>query len=254
MNSCFRKKCVEVFVRHCHLSMVSQHKQRFPGFSRELCFHNFINTVDHDLVNVTFLLDTHYPMEEEHFVKRQKLYPVIEINEGTESGSFLQLLNYVTQLKLSEETIIYFLEDDYIHRPHWGEVLIEGFTLSDADYITLYDHRDKYCDSSYRHLLSTLYHTRSCHWRTTPSTTNTYAMRFKTLEQHLPIHRAFSLDCKVTRDHEKFCKLQNEGALLLSPIPGWSTHAEPALASPCIPWENYFTSEIRTGTPGTLGT
>ncbi len=228
---------IELFVRHCHFSAISQHKQRFPEFTKRRCYENFLRNLD-SRVRVTFLLDTYHPMDTTHFVKEQTRYPVIEIKEGKETGSFLRLLDHVMQRELDPETIVYFLEDDYIHRPRWVDILLEGFTLPQADYVTLYDHKDKYFAQAYKNLKTKLYHTASCHWRTTPSTTNTYAMKFKTLKRDLKIHREFSSKGAISKDHEKFCKLHKTGAQLLSPIPGWSTHAEPDFASPCISWEN----------------
>jgi len=228
---------IELFVRHCHYSLASAHKARMPFFSKERCFENLVNTIDCANVNVTFFLDTFHPMEGEHFLRRQSQYPVIEIKAGQEAGSFLQLLDHVSSLKLAADTIIYFLEDDYIHRSGWIKILQEGFTLPNVDYVTLYDHRDKYFYAMYSEMRSKIYHTVSCHWRTTPSTTNTYAMRFETLKKHLPVHRAYSEGRQITADHEKFCKLSESGAALVSAIPGWATHAEPDFASPCFDWE-----------------
>jgi hypothetical protein len=233
-------KPIEVFVRHCHFSEVSVNKKRFDAFTRKGCYDNLIATLNPELVNVTFLLDTFHPSQDIHFVKQQTRFPIVTIEEGTETGSFLKLLDYVMGLNLSDETIVYFLEDDYLHRPKWGEVMLEGFSLPEIDYMTLYDHRDKYFASDYKKLTSKLYHTASCHWRTTPSTTNTYAMRFKTLKKHLKYHKKYSLGCRITRDHQKFCKLTKKGAQLISAVPGFATHAEPAYASPCFEWESLF--------------
>jgi hypothetical protein len=232
-----KKENILVFVRHCHFSSVSQHKKRPEGFSRQACYQNFILTLgERKDVEVTYLLDAFVPSGEPHFIHAQTRYPVIEIKEGTETGSFLYLLDHVSQLKVSPDTIIYFLEDDYLHREGWVDLLLEGFSLPGVDYITLYDHRDKYSEM-YQSLESKLFHTQSCHWRTTPSTTNTYAMRHGTLVRDLEIHRQFSLGRKVSADHEKFCELRARGSVLISPMPGWSTHAEPEFASPCVDWE-----------------
>jgi hypothetical protein len=57
-------------------------------------------------------------------------------------------------------------------------------------------------------------------------------MRFSTLKEHLSIHRRFSQGRKISADHDKFCCLGKKGAMLISPIPGWSTHAEKEFASP----------------------
>lgn len=228
---------IEVFVRHCHFSTISAHKKRIPNLTREICFENFMSTLQKTHVNVTFLLDTFQHMEKPHFVKAQRRFPVIEICEGTEAGSFLRLLDHVASRKFDPETILYFLEDDYFHREGWVEILREGFTLKEADYLTLYDHRDKYFHPAYATLHSKLFHTASCHWRTTPSTTNTFALRAKTLLRDLEIQRAFSTGVKISKDHDKFCKLAEQGSTLISCIPAWSTHTEAEFSSPCIPWE-----------------
>lgn len=230
------QKKIEVFVRHCISSSASQHKKRFQNFSRELCNKNLLETIDLEKANLTFFLDTAKGSLNDHFLKDEKRFPVIEVKEGSETGSFLQLLNYVESLNLHPDTTIYLLEDDYLHRPGWTKVLLEGLQI--ADYATLYDHRDKYFFPMYEKLTSRIFITKTCHWRTTPSTTNTFACSMKTLQKHLPIHRRFSEGRSITADHEKFCELQSLGTTLISPLPGWSTHAEPEFASPCIDWES----------------
>jgi hypothetical protein len=235
-----KKPKIEVFVRHCNFSEVSQHKNRLTGFTRQKCYENLLSTLDPKKVNVTYLLDTFHSSNKPHFVLNQTDSPVIEIKEGTETGSFLHLLDHVASLKLDPETIVYFLEDDYLHREGWADVLLEGFMIPEASYVTLYDHRDKYFLPLYKELTSKIFHTVSCHWRTTPSTTNTYAMKYQTLMQQLPIHRQFSLGRKISADHDKFLELSRQGAFLISSLPGWSTHVEQNLASPCFEWEFFF--------------
>jgi len=172
----------------------------------------------------------------ETFLKSER--NILEIHEGTEAGSFLRLLEYIANLNLHPEAIVYIVEDDYLHRPGWIPVLLEGFKISNVDYVTLYDHKDKYF--LYPELKSHVFATRSCHWRTTPSTTNTFATRYKTLMRDLLVHQQFSKGRSVTADHQKYCQLHSQGAILISCLPAWSTHAEPMFASPCIQWEQYF--------------
>ncbi len=231
---------IKLFVRHCHFSEVSQHKNRLAGFSRQKCFENLLKTID-SRVEGTILLDTFFPQEKRHFVFEQSRFPVVEIKEGTEAGSFLRLLDHTASLPFQPGDIIYFLEDDYLHRDGWIDILLEGFSIPDVSYVTLYDHRDKYSD--YPDLTSQIFHTDSCHWRTTPSTTNTFAMRFKTLLHDLKYHRRFSKKRKITEDHAKFQALEHRGARIVSSIPGWSTHVEEGLTSPCTDWETFFKND-----------
>lgn len=232
---------IEVFSRHCIFSAISQHKKRIPGFSRENCYINLLETIDRKKANLTFFLDVAKGDRDLHFLAKEE---VIEIKEGTESGAFLKLLDHVSKLHLHPETILYFVEDDYIHRAGWVDILLEGFQVPNVDYVTLYDHKDKYFFPMYDGLTARLFATPSCHWRTTPSTTQTFAVRFKTLLRDLDLHRKYSLGREISADHQKFLHLQRKGSLLISSIPGWSTHAEPEFASPCTDWEALLTSNL----------
>ncbi len=234
---------IEVFVRHCSFSSISSHKKRLPGFSRELCHENLLSTIDRNQANLTFFFDAAKGDSQSHFLKTNSLSdPLVEIFEGTESGSFLKLLDYVMGLDLHPETILYFVEDDYLHKPGWTDILLEGFQVPQVDYVTLYDHRDKYMAKPYEELTARLFVTQSCHWRSTPSTTQTFAVRLKTLRQDLRIHRKYSQKRAISRDHAKFMHLQQRGSLLISSIPGWSTHVDPEFLSPCANWEQMFNS------------
>lgn len=221
---------IEVFVRHTPFSPASNHKKRPAFFDKERCYQNLIATAD-ERVRLTHILDTAHGKD--HFLSGQG----VEIKGGTEAQSFLALIDYVSSLKLQPNTLIYFVEDDYMHRNGWVDVLFEAFELP-IDYATLYDHSDKY--KVYPKLFSKIFVSPSCHWRTSPSTTNTYAMRFSTFQEDFWIHRRFSLARKVTADHDKFCFLRRKGRVLVSSMPGWSTHADPEHLSPCIDWEPYF--------------
>ena len=238
---------IEIFVRHCHLSDASSHKKRPEGFSREKCNQNLLSSIDgQEGVNVTFFLDTFYPMQKRHFILDQDLYPVVQMNEGNEGGSFCFMLEYVLSQNFSPDTIVYFLEDDYLHRNGWIDVLREAIDLSGIDYVTLYDHKDKYFLPQYKGLKSELFLSHGAHFRTTPSTTNTYAMKFSTLQRDKEIHFAFSRGKKITEDHAKFLALSSKGARLISPIPGWSCHMEPEYMSPCVDWDSFLQEDLNS--------
>lgn len=237
---------LQVFVRHCYYSRASFHKARFPQFSHELCHHNLMATADHTKAQFTFFLDTHFGADQDHFIRSEKRYPLIEIDAGKEASSFLQMVDHVMAQGFSDETILYFLEDDYLHKEGWVNVLQEGLSLSQVDYVTLFDDRDKYLLPQYEKATFRLFYTPTCHWRTTPSTTNSYAMRFGTLKQHLSVHRNYSLNREISADYDKFCALSALGATLISPLPGWSTHVDPDHASPCSDWGKYLKKKKKT--------
>lgn len=228
---------IEIFVRHCNFSSNSVGKTRPNWFSRESCWSNLKKTADAN-TNITVLFDG--KPEQSHFLyKEQSDCSFISKEGGNDAKSFLNLLEYVYDLNLPDNTILYFLEDDYYHRPGWTDILREGFEFIGVDYITLYDHSDKYFLPMYDSLQSKVIATPNIHWRTTPSTTNTYAMLSKTFKKHYTIHKEYcDLSQGYTRDHDKFIRLWNEGSNLVSCIPGYSTHCESEYLSPCLNWSN----------------
>jgi len=229
---------IHIFQRHCGFSSQSQNKPRPEWFNREKCFTNLINTVD-DRVRVNLIYDNASMSLQDHFISKiEHNFNVVEFKGGNDAQSFLNLLNYVHKLDIDDNDIVYFLEDDYLHIQGWVDIMIEGFTYVNSDYLTLYDHKDKYFPQVLSYLDSKVLVTPSIHWRTTPSTTNTYACKFKTLKKHFDIHIKYcDLINKWTRDHDKFTELLTQGSTLISCIPGLSTHVETQFLSPIIDWE-----------------
>jgi len=226
---------IKIFVRHCNFSSNSAHKNRPEWFSREKCWNKLKSTIDQD-TDITVMFDG--TPNNEHFLSKDKEgYQLVCKHGGTDGHSFYNLLEYVYEQNIDDNTILYFLEDDYYHKPGWTNILREGFEYIGADYITLYDHKDKYFLPMYENLQSKIIATPSIHWRTIPSTTNTYVMLSQTFKNHYGIHKEYcDLERGYTRDHDKFIRLWNEGSNLISCIPGYSTHCEVEYLSPCIKW------------------
>ena len=227
---------IRVFQRHCNFSSNSHNKPRPDWFDREKIFDSFVSTLD-ERVDYTAFHDSGNGEIEDHFLNNKNVNKISK-KGGNDAQSFLNLLNHVIEQNYSDDDIIYFLEDDYLHKPGWIDILSEGFKYIGADYYTLYDHPDKYQLPMYENLQSKIIATPSTHWRTTPSTTNTYACRFKTLKKHFDIHvNSCDLVEKWTKDHDKFINLWSIGSNLVSSIPGYSTHVEGNMLSPTIKWQ-----------------
>ena len=110
-----------------------------------------------------------------------------------------------------------------------------------ADYVTLYDHPDKYINGINPHVTdggeeTKVFLTDSCHWKFTNSTTMTFATTVKTLKDDIEIIRKWTLGTHPN-DFEMFIELRNKGKSLVSPLPGYSTHGETAFLTPLINWE-----------------
>jgi len=231
-------KPIHVFYRTCYHSPNQDlpNRSRPEWFSKEKCFKNFKETINLELADYTVIYDARLDPRNTITIP---LYMFIKegtgliISAGTEAESFLETLNIALNT-CKQGQIVYFLEDDYIHTPGWCEKLLDGFELG-ADYISGLDHRDKYKD--YPDLKSKLYVSQTCHWRTTPSTTNTFAVPYQTLVEDAELHRKYSENPEITQDWAKFEDLQNRGRVLLTPIPGFSTHCNPNDMSPAVDWE-----------------
>lgn len=238
---------IHIFERHCNTSSNSVDKIRPDWFSRERCFNNLLRTIeDREDVKLYIMFDGE--PDPGHFICQHD-YPINKIKGGTDGHSFLNVVNFVESLNLDDEDIIYFLEDDYLHVDGWVDIMLEGFKQLNAEYYTLYDHKDKYFLQPYQKLQSSIIATKSVHWRTTPSTTNTYACRAKTFKKHLSIHKEYcDLQRGFTRDHDKFQRLWQEGSNLVSSLPGYSTHVETPYLSPVVDWENYSYINVKATT------
>lgn len=165
----------------------------------------------------------HFTQQVEGIALRQKPY-------GSDAASFRAVLYRVMENmdKWSDDDIVCFLEDDYLVSSDWIALVREGLTL--GDYVTLYDHPDKYSEL-YRNIPCMLFKL-SRHWRTTPSTTNSYAMKLKTLKRDIATHFKYCEGDGITHDHEKFLELWAGGSKLLSCIPSAWSHEEQGMATP----------------------
>ena len=234
------KKPIEVFLRHCYYSKIQElpDRTRPKWFNKIKVFENFKNTIDTKLVNYTIVYDEFYGDVSKTFLGLEKDVEVIKC--GSECDSFLRTLEIIQSRNFDDDQIIYFLEDDYLHRPSWCDIMLEGFTLNPS-YLTLYDF-DFFIKKGY---LSEIFVTQNSHWRAVPATTNTFACRYKTLIEDMEVHKKYSSDNAIkeedgfyfSRDYEKFWELTNQKKYIISPMPGWSTHCDANHISPIIDWE-----------------
>mgnify|MGYP006141759733 CR=1 FL=1 len=142
----------------------------------------------------------------------------------------------------NDDDIIYFLENDYLHKPESPKIIEEGFSLG-ASFVSLYDHPDKYldpkrggnpyCEGGGED--TRVYLTESCHWKITNSTTMTFAAKVSTLKRVEPILRKWTSETHPN-DFQMFMELRKQGELLVTPIPGYATHGESAWLSPLTDW------------------
>ena len=233
------KKPIEVFIRHCYYSKIQELPDRIrpSWFNKIKVFENFKNTLNPDLINYTIVYDEFYGSIDKTFLAKEKNVEIIKC--GNECDSFLKTLEIIQSKNLSDDTIVYLLEDDYLHRPGWCEVMLEGFEIN-SHYLTLYDF-DFFIAKGW---LCEIFTTPSSHWRAVPATTNTFACKYKTLIEDIEIQKEYSIygiremdEYSYSRDYNKFWELQKQERYLISPMPGWSTHCDENHISPIIDWK-----------------
>jgi hypothetical protein len=206
-------------------------------FSYESCFENLLKEFPNK-EDITVFFDGE--PSSEHFVSNYNC-KIVHTNAGSEAQSFTNLIDYIIGLNLPGDEIVYIVEDDYLHRPNAMKILQEAFDCLDTDYVTLYDESAKYFPGYFEQFAygfkTNLIFTESTHWKTTPSTTNTFATRVKTLREDIEEHKKFSAPpLTISEYHKKFHALWAKGRMLVSSLPGYSTHVENMLMSPVFDW------------------
>ena len=159
----------------------------------------------------------------------------------TEKGNGAATFNLALDeaLTYDDEEIIYFIENDYLHKPESEKVIKEGFELG-ASFVSLYDHPDKYLNGVNPYVedrgeITKVFLSKSCHWKLTNSTTMTFASKVGTLKKYESILRKYT-STTHPNDFKMWIELREQGASLITPLPGYATHGETAWLSPLINW------------------
>ena len=137
-------------------------------------------------------------------------------------GSFWKLYSLALGFA-NDDDIFYFIGDDYLHLPGSPDAIEEG--LQYFDYVTLYDHADKYIlpnvplnpyAKQNRYSESTEIVKGAHHiWRTSNSTTMTFALTGKTLRSDADIW-SITETAKKDFDFDNFCVITKQKLLLKS--------------------------------------
>lgn len=137
-------------------------------------------------------------------------------------GSFWRL--YAIALEFAqEEDIFYFVEDDYLHLSESQAAIEEG--LKYFDYVTLYDHPDKYklsnvplnpyTKKNHYSELTEIVKGANHIWRTSNSTTMTFAVKGKILKEDADIW-SITESKKRDFDFDNFCIITKQKMILKS--------------------------------------
>lgn len=153
---------------------------------------------------------------------------------------------YKEAIKLQNNDFVYFLEEDYLHLNNSCMLLKEFAERNYTDYVTLYDHPDKYEEYEISYAINpyckelgektVLFRTPHHHWKITNSTTMTFGAFVDVLKRDKHIFWKHTQN-NIPLDFPLFLELGEEGKHLSSPIPSLSTHCDLEALAPIINWE-----------------
>lgn len=215
-------------------------KNKLPFTTKKYCLDNFISVFGKE--NLYIQADNCSEEVINELINSKINYK--KTNYSSSPESFVMLLEEIK--KLNDNDIVYIVEDDYLHLPNAKKVLFEGI-LTGANYVTGYDHPDKYIDADKggnpyiesggeitRVLLTT-----SSHWKMTNSTCLTFLTTVKNIKEDFDIWKKCTYEVPSLGSFYAFTNLRDEtGKVLISSIPGVSTHVETKWVSPLIDWKN----------------
>ena len=222
---------IHIFYRHYQVEG-SDYKSRPKWFDFEKCFVNLLTSIDNKDVKLHVVFDGN---AQNNFIwKYKNHYTLHEFKGGNDFASAMEAYRLAKEIVVGDNDLIYFLENDYLHINNWVNIIEELFeTYSNINYVSLYDHNDKYFLPMYEDLVSKIFTTENHHWRTTPSTCGTFIIKNSLFKEDYDIHKG------LEGDHNKYLWLtENKNRFVITPIPGLSTHCMEGLMSPTINWKN----------------
>ena len=220
------------------ISDAGYNKVKPEYITNENCLRNAVQVFGRD--NFHIIADNVSDTTEQMILKYVDDIQKVSVGHG--AGTFNLALDWA--LKQNENDIIYLLENDYLHRPGSENILVEGIDLG-AEYLSLYDHPDKYIPASRGGNpqidddggeYTKLFLSKSCHWKITNSTTMTFASTVRVLKEDEEVLRKWTNRGHYPDDYKMFLELREKNRILVTSVPGYSTHGETAWLSPLTDW------------------
>jgi hypothetical protein len=213
------------------ISDKSYPKTKLIGATKEVCFTNFIRAF------AEVIFGGEGPPAEDHTPPMKVICDNCERNtakmvqatglpytittEGN-AGSLWKTLVLALE-ECEDDDLVYFCEDDYLHLGSAPKLLREG--IQHTDYVTLYDHPDKYTKYYNNGEFSKVIRTASSHWRYTASTCMTFGAKIRTLKKDMKIWEEYTSGDHPF-DHDIFMSLNNKDRRLAVCIPGVACHTD----------------------------
>jgi|TARA_R110000765_G_scaffold137707_1_gene237416 hypothetical protein len=221
---------IYIYYRHTSNHVV---KNRPSWFSFENCWKNLLNTT-HKRENIDITLALDGDINDDFTKNYRDRFTLFPTNYSSSLISYRDLLEHIKGIQMDKDDLIYFVENDYLHIDNWVDKVIDLFSCyKTLNYVSLYDHNDKYISQGYDSLVSKIITSETHHWRTTPSTCGTFIITRDLFDKDVDVWE------NTVGDHNTFMYLNQERQrYVLTPIPGLATHCMDGLLSPTIDWES----------------
>ncbi len=254
---------INLYLRTCWANKLSSTRPEY--FSIDKCFKNLLSTINWDLVNMTVVFNGNVKGNIVEQLQSKYPYKIKEIDTNTYTGksyesncpsskSYCLTSQIIKEDNLSEDSLIFVLENDYIFRPvDWATIVLDLYNnyIDENSYLSLFDHPDKFMFSQsdetikkhnlephwklYRGLKSEIILSSYSHFRETPSITSTWIMPKRLFDRDFTEHSLGVSDntgCNIWSS--------KHGTKFYSPIPSINCHCERFFIPPFIPWEFFL--------------
>lgn len=220
-------------------------KARYRNFNKRAIIKHFIDTFGVDKSNITVIADNTTDESYDYLTSLLPKEQVIRIDVKSGAFSFLYAAKYAMD-NYTGDTVVYLVEDDYLHLPGSASILMEPFErFHEISYATLYDHPDKYMPSwqgGKNGENTRVIRSNSVHWKYTAYTTMTFACRVRTMREDFDkynyyCHTGYPNDIELFQDLTR-------SKVLVNCIPGYSTHYEAGWYSIGVHWDSIMDSLI----------
>lgn len=209
---------INVYYRICDKTDA---KRNLSGATKDACLANFLSIFKDERI---FVIADHCEAGTHRKLDcLQKEGYISEVRRTAlfNAGSFHAALDLASEAP--EGSLVYLVEDDYLHRPQAPRLVREGASL--GEYVTLYDHPDKYRSEYPQGGVSRVFRTETSHWAFTISTCLTFATTPEQLRRDRDIWNRWT-DGTQIHDHEVFCELGAKGCRLALCLPGAACHTD----------------------------
>lgn len=237
------------------LSDKGEIKEKLSNVNNRTCLENFLK----EFLAEEIVIVADNVIDETYAWLKAKKFKAIHRTSLGNVGSFWFCYKLAIEVPLGD--YVYFVENDYIHKTGSRQALLEGLKI--ADYVTLYDHPDKYIDGVNPKVKNggeqtKVFLTKSAHWKITNSTTMTFAASSSVLKKDKFVFKFYTIG--IIKEGSPFLKRFQKRRLpcdyriftilglfksrkLISPLPAFSTHGEIEFLSPFINWQEIINAK-----------